>query len=112
MRNAITQHHIINFLPPSFVPIPFQRSPCSAFSVGSPVFVAERRHACSTTPAVIDRHVLPMWRSAANPLAAVAAVNQRDRWTDRRTHDSYTDPALHTGSVINLILYSRIVILT
>jgi len=43
-----------------------------------------------------------MWRSAANPLAAVAAVNQRDRWTDRRTHDSYTDPALHTGSVINL----------
>jgi len=44
------------------------------------------RHACSATAvAAIDRCVLPARRSAANPPAAAAAVDRRDRQTDGRT---------------------------
>ena len=43
--------------------------------------------ACSTAPtalAAIDRYFLPAGRSAANPPAAVAAVDRWDRRTDAR----------------------------
>jgi len=40
--------------------------------------------ACRTVPAAVDRYLLPAGRSAANPTAAVAAVDRRDRQTDGR----------------------------
>jgi len=52
-----------------------------------PTFDAERlhlQHGTSGPPAAIDRYLLPDWRSAANPPAAVATV---DRWDTRRTAD-------------------------
>jgi len=39
---------------------------------------------------------VPARRSAANPPAAVAAVNRWDRLKDGRTLDRYIDPGLHT----------------
>jgi len=54
-----------------------------------PAFGAERRRllhgACCRAPAAIDRYLLPDWRSAANPSAAVAAADRCDRRTDGRT---------------------------
>jgi len=54
-------------------------------------------------PAAIDRYLLPAGHSAANPPAAVAAVDrwgrQRDRQTDGRTDAwplAYTDPVPHS----------------
>ena len=49
-----------------------------------------------STPTAIDRYLLPAWCSAANPPAAVAAVDQCDRQLDRRKLDHFTDPVLHT----------------
>jgi len=48
-------------------------------------FAAERRCACSTAPAAIDRYFLLAGRSAANPPAVVAVVDRWDRQTDRRS---------------------------
>ena len=50
-----------------------------------PAFAAEHRRACSMAPAVIDRYLLPAGRSAADPPAAVVAVDRWDRETDGRT---------------------------
>ena len=44
--------------------------------------------ACSMAPAAIDRYLLPAGRWAANPMAA---VDRRDRQTDGRTSDRYTE---------------------
>jgi len=44
---------------------------------------------CSTTPAAIDRYLLPAGRRAASKPAAVAAVDRWDRQTDGRTLDRY-----------------------
>ena len=50
--------------------------PSSALNMTLPAFAAEHRGACSTAPATIAG------RSAANPPAAVAAVDRWDRQTD------------------------------
>jgi len=51
--------------------------------------------ACITAPAAIDRYLVPAERSAANPPAAVAAVDRRDRrangWTPGRYTDAYCE---------------------
>jgi len=60
-----------------------------------PTFAAKcqrLQHSASSTPAAIDRYLLPTEHSAANlPATATAA----DRW-DRRMPNQYTDPTLHT----------------
>ena len=75
----------------------------STVNVMLPTFAAEPR--CSAIAAehrrpqhttAIDRYLLPAWCSAANPPAAVAAVDQCDRQLDRRKLDHFTDPVLHT----------------
>jgi len=45
-----------------------------------PAFAAER-----SAPGAIDRYILLIWRSAASPPAALAAVNRWGRHTDGRT---------------------------
>jgi len=44
---------------------------------------------CSTAPSAVDRYLTPAGRTAANPPAAVAAVDRCDRRTDGRT-DGWT----------------------
>ena len=61
-----------------------------------PAFAAwDRRllHGARSAPEAIDRYLLPGGRSAANPPAAVAAVDRSDRQTNRRTLDRYIDAA-------------------
>ena len=68
---------------------------CWASSVGYPLPAdATRTGLCITAPAAVDRYILPTGRSAANPPAAVAAVDRWDRQTDERT-DRCIDPAVH-----------------
>ena len=61
------------------------------------------RRRCCRTPAAaaVDRYVLPVGRSAANPPHAAAAVEQTDGRTDVRTPDRYVDPAAHTVGSVN-----------
>jgi len=56
-------------------------------------------------PAAIDRYLLPAERSAANPLAAVAVVDRRERQADGRTPDRYVDPGMRTA-LINITNYT------
>jgi len=85
-------------------------APPSALSVTLPTFAAERRrgYVCSTEPAArqqlsIDICLSPR-RSAANPSAAIAAVDQWGRQTDgqtdvrplRRLHSACIQHALST----------------
>jgi len=52
-----------------------------------PAFAAERwplQHGARSASAAIDRYLLPARRSAANPPAAVAAVDRWDRERDGR----------------------------
>jgi len=57
--------------------------PSSTFNMTLPHLLLSAG-ACSTAPAAVDRYLLPAGRSAANPTAAVAAVDRRDRQTDGR----------------------------
>ena len=60
--------------------------------------------------AVVDRYLLSAGRSAANPPHAAAAIDRRDRQTNRRrdgrtdgrTTYRFIDPALYAGSVNNV----------
>ena len=64
------------------------KPPPSALNVTLPAFAAERRrlHYCArSAPTAVDRYLLPAGRSAANPPAAVAAVDRWDRRTDGET---------------------------
>jgi len=62
-----------------------------------------RRRCCRTpAPAAVDRYVLPVGRSAANPPHAAAAVEQTDGRTDVRTPDRYVDPAAHTMRAVSI----------
>jgi len=82
---------------------------CSASSVGSQrdaarfccLAPARLQHGARSAPAAIDRYLLPAGRSAANPPAAVSAV---DRW-DRRT-DIYTDGRL-TVAYTSILCWQR-----
>ena len=47
------------------------------------------RPVCHAAAAAVDRYLLPRPTSAANPPAAAAAVDRRDRQTDGRTLDRY-----------------------
>jgi len=62
---------------------------CDIFNRGSSYL-----HAARTATAAVDRSISP-GRSAANPPAAIAAVDrqyrQTDRWTDGRTSERYVD---------------------
>jgi len=60
------------------------------------------QHGARSATRVIDRYFQPTWRSAANPSAAVAAVDGRDRQADGRTSDRYIDPAPHTMRAASL----------
>jgi len=51
-------------------------SPSSALNMTLPAFAAERRRCTRSAPTAIDRYLLPAGRSAANPQASVAAVDQ------------------------------------
>jgi len=58
-----------------------------------PSFAAERRRlqqGARSATAAIDRYLLPVGRSAANPLAATAALDRWDKRTGGRT-DGRTD---------------------
>jgi len=57
---------------------------------------ATRISCWAPTPAAIAEH------SAANPPAAVAAVDRRERRTDGRTPDRYIDPARHSVRLATL----------
>ena len=62
-------------------------------------FAAERRrlqHGARSAPAAIDLYLLLAGRSAANPPAAFATVDQWVRRTDRRTDAGPLNPAPHT----------------
>ena len=48
--------------------------------------MAHLQHGTRSTLAAIDRYILPAWRSAANPPAAVAAVDRWDALTDIHLH--------------------------
>ena len=62
-----------------------------------PAFAAERRAARALSVGACSYlHLLPAWRSVANPPAAVAVVDRRDGRTDRRTRGRFIDPAPHT----------------
>jgi len=50
--------------------------PSSALNMTLPAFAAERRRCTRSAPTAIDRYLLPAGRSAANPQASVAAVDQ------------------------------------
>ena len=75
-----------------------------------PAFTAESRrvqHGARSAHAAIDRYSLPARRSAANPPAAVAAVDRWDRQICRmygRTSDRYTDTAYYAGIGAQCIL--------
>jgi len=63
-----------------------------------------RRRCCwAPAPAEVDRYVLPVGRSAANPPHATpqqmsndGTERQTDRQTNGRKHDRYMDPASHS----------------
>ena len=57
------------------------------------------QHGARSAPSAIDLYCLPAGRSAENSpaaVAAVAAVDRRDRQTDGRTLNQCIDPAAHT----------------
>jgi len=58
------------------------------------------QHGARSAPSAIDLYCLPAGRSAENSpaaVAAVAAVDRRDRQTDGRTLNQCIDPAAHTA---------------
>jgi len=67
--------------------------PPSALSMMLPASAAERRRLendARSGSAAIDRYLLPAGHSAANPLAAVTAVNQQDTQTEGHPTVTYT----------------------
>ena len=70
--------------------------PPSALDMTLPAFAAGRRRTCSTALAAVDRYLAPAaGRSAANPPAAAAVVDRRDRQT--------TEPA----NLASLVKFSK-----
>jgi len=57
--------------------------------------VLRRRCCWPPAPATVDRCVLPVGRSAANPPHAATAVNRRDRQTNGETDGQTHSPLLH-----------------